>query len=58
MIQNWFNLVQNTINKYGIFSFDIWNFDKSGFAIRILGSDMIIIEVNSINKQSNIQTKN
>ena len=54
IIQNWFNLIWNTINKYNIFSFDIWNFDKSKFAMGILGFDIIIIKVNSIDKQSNI----
>ena len=58
MIQNWFDLVRNTINKYGIPPSDIWNFDESGFAMGVLGSGMIVTGVNSIGKQSSVQAGN
>lgn len=31
VINQWFNLVKNTIVKYGILEQDIYNFDKTGF---------------------------
>ena len=31
LIEDWFRLVRNTINKYGIQSEDIYNFDEAGF---------------------------
>lgn len=33
IIQQWFNLVQETIIQYGIASEDIYNFDETGFAM-------------------------
>ena len=46
------------INKYSTPPSDIWNFDKSGFAINVLRSSIVVTGVNSINKQSNVQSKN
>ena len=46
------------INKYGTLPFDIWNFDKSKFIINVLRSSIAVIGIDSINKQSNIQSKN
>ena len=31
IIQEWFNLVRNTVAKYGIVDDDVWNFDETGF---------------------------
>jgi RecB family endonuclease NucS len=31
VIRAWFELVKNTVNKYGILPEDIYNFDESGF---------------------------
>ena len=31
IIKAWFELVKNTINKYGILLEDIYNFDETGF---------------------------
>ena len=31
IIQAWFSLVRNTINKYGILPKDTYNFDETGF---------------------------
>ena len=30
---DWFQLVQNTIAKYGIVEQDIYNFDETGFSV-------------------------
>ena len=42
VILSWFKLVENTIKKYGITSDDIYNFDKSGFAMGINSTQRII----------------
>ena len=31
IIRGWFELVKNTINKYGILPEDTYNFDEAGF---------------------------
>jgi RecB family endonuclease NucS len=31
LVQGWFNLVRNTVAKYGIADADIYNFDETGF---------------------------
>ena len=38
------------INKYGTFSFDIWNFDESRFAMGVLRLNIVVTGVDSINK--------
>ncbi len=35
-IRDWFRLVRNTIAKYGIQEEDIYNFDETGFQIRVI----------------------
>jgi len=35
-IRGWFELMQNTIMKYGIDHVDIYNFDETGFMIGII----------------------
>ena len=42
MISDWFQLVQNTIAKYGIDELDIWNFDKTGFMMGVISSAMVV----------------
>lgn len=38
IIQAWFELVRNTIQKYGIVAEDIYNFDETGFQMGIAGT--------------------
>ena len=42
MIGSWFHLVETTIQKYGITSDDIYNFDESGFAMGINSTQRVI----------------
>ena len=42
IIQGWFNLVHNTINKYGIQIDDIYNFDEVGFMMGIITAVLVI----------------
>ena len=41
-IQAWFDLVRNTIAKYGIVESDIYNFDETGFLMGVIGSGMVV----------------
>ena len=41
--QAWFDLVRNTIAKYGIQNADIYNFDETGFAMGVISLEMIVI---------------
>lgn len=40
-IQGWFQLVQNTIAKYGISETDIYNFDETGSMIGMASASMV-----------------
>ena len=42
IIKPWFDLLQRTIETWGIASDDIFNFDESGFAIGVGGTQKII----------------
>ena len=41
LLQGWFQLVSNTVAKYGILEEDFHNFDESGFMMGI--SDALVI---------------
>ena len=57
-IREWFDLVRNTINKYGITSADMWNFDETGFQMGVLGSATVVTKADSDRRQSYIQAGN
>jgi hypothetical protein len=42
IIKQWFNLVQNTIVKYGILEQDIYNFDETGFQMGVAHTAKVI----------------
>ncbi|KFY28623.1 hypothetical protein V491_00378 [Pseudogymnoascus sp. VKM F-3775] len=42
LIRGWFELVQNTIAKYGINDADIYNFDETGFMMGVISTAMVI----------------
>jgi hypothetical protein len=42
LIQNWFNLIRNTIAKYGILEQDIYNFDETGFQMGVASTAKVI----------------
>lgn len=42
LIKNWFNLVWNTIMKYGILEQDIYNFDETGFQMGVASTAKVI----------------
>ena len=42
LITGWFELVKNTINKYGIQEQDIYNFDETGFQMGQISASMVV----------------
>jgi len=42
IVRNWFNLVQNTIAKYGILEQDIYNCDETGFQMGVASTAKVI----------------
>jgi hypothetical protein len=42
VIQQWFNIVQATVQQYGILSEDIYNFDETGFAMGLTATAKVI----------------
>ncbi len=44
-IQAWFNLVQNTVAKYGIATEDIYNFDESGFQMGVIATTKVVTQM-------------
>jgi hypothetical protein len=41
-IQAWFQLVQNTIAKYGILPDDMYNFDETGFQMGVISTSKVV----------------
>jgi len=42
VIGDWFALVRNTINKYGILPGDPYNFDETGFQMGLITTFMVV----------------
>ncbi|KAF4416016.1 Tigger transposable element-derived 6 [Fusarium acutatum] len=55
IIRDWFRLVQNTIAKYGIRSYDIWNFDEIGFLMGMITSGKVVIGSQRYGKLKSVQ---
>lgn len=46
LVQDWFDLVRNTIAKYGVVDTDIYNFDETGFMMGQITPLMVITSSN------------
>jgi hypothetical protein len=58
IICNWFRLIENTIAKYGIQLYDIWNFDKTGFIMGMISSGMVVIGLEKLGRLKLVQPGN
>jgi RecB family endonuclease NucS len=58
LIQGWFDLMRNTIAKYGIADADIYNFDETGFIIGQITASMVVISSNRKSKPKLAQPGN
>jgi hypothetical protein len=42
LVGNWFKLVEHTKTTYGILDEDVFNFDEAGFAIGMIGTQLVV----------------
>jgi hypothetical protein len=57
-IRDWFQLVQNTIAKYGILDEDIYNFDETGFQMGMISTAKVITRAERGKKPVSVQPGN
>ncbi|KAJ5169708.1 uncharacterized protein N7500_002491 [Penicillium coprophilum] len=58
IIQEWFNLVQNTILQFGIDPDDVYNFDETGFAMGLIATAKVITRSEFYGRRSLLQPGN
>jgi hypothetical protein len=58
LIQPWFELVQSVKAKYGILDEDTWNFDKTGFLIGKIRSQLVVTGSHKPGKAKKLQPGN
>ncbi|KFZ24449.1 hypothetical protein V502_01072 [Pseudogymnoascus sp. VKM F-4520 (FW-2644)] len=58
VICGWFELVQNTIAKYGINDADIYNFDETGFIMGVISTAMVVTSSDGQAKAKTVQPGN
>jgi hypothetical protein len=58
VIRGWFELVRNTIAKYGIHDADIYNFDETGFMMGIISTATVVASLDGRIKAKRVQPGN
>ena len=58
LIRSWFQLVRNTIEKYGILDADIYNFDETGFQMGVISTAKVITGAERSNRPVSVQPGN
>jgi hypothetical protein len=58
LIQPWFELVHNTISKYGILDADIYNFDETGFQMGVISTAKVITGAERSRRPVSVQPGN
>ena len=58
VIQQWFDLIQATIQKYGILDDDIYNFDETGFAMGLTATAKVITRAEYYGRRPVLQPGN
>jgi hypothetical protein len=56
--RGWFDLVRNTISKYGICEEDIYNFDETGFMMGVISMGMVVTSSDGHARAKKIQPGN
>ena len=56
--RKWFDLVRNTINKYGIAEADIYNFDETGFMMGVFSAFMVVTRTDRVGRPRQTQQGN
>jgi hypothetical protein len=55
VIDEWFQLVRNTKNKYGILDDDVYNFDEVGFLMGYISTELVVTASEMRNRPKSIQ---
>ncbi|KFY32341.1 hypothetical protein V493_00289, partial [Pseudogymnoascus sp. VKM F-4281 (FW-2241)] len=58
VIRGWFELLRNTIAKYGIYEADIYNFDETGFMMGVISTAMVVTSSDGRAKAKRVQPGN
>ena len=58
IIRSWFELVRNTIAKYGIQDTDIYNFDETGFMMGVISTATVVTSSDGHAKAKKVQPGN
>jgi hypothetical protein len=58
IIRPWFQLVRNTIEKYGILGEDIYNFDETGFMIGVISTAKVVTGAERSRRPVSVQPGN
>lgn len=58
ILKAWFELVRNTIKKYGIQEEDIYNFDEAGFLMGVIATAKVVTSSESRNRPKTAQPGN
>ena len=58
VIEGWFHLVRNTINKHGIQPQDIYNFDETGFQMGQISASMVVTDADKPGRPKQVKPTN
>jgi hypothetical protein len=58
IIGEWFNLIEKTILQFGIDPDDVYNFDKTGFAIGLIATTRVISRSEYYSRRALLQPRN
>jgi len=58
IIGAWFELVKNTINKYGILLEDIYNFDEAGFQMGQISASKVVTDADRLGRPKQVKPTN
>ena len=58
VIRSWFELVRNTINKYGIIPEDMYNFDEAGFQMGQISASKVVTDADRLGRPKQVKPTN
>ena len=58
IIGGWFELVRNTINKYGILPMDMYNFDEAGFQMGQISASKVVTDADRVRRPKQVKPTN
>jgi hypothetical protein len=58
IIRGWFELVKNTINKYGILLEDTYNFDEAGFQMGQISASKVVTDADRLGRLKQVKLTN